>query len=80
MRRTSEEAAKWPSNYVAPDVVQVLTAWAASWVSADSPEWVVGIYASCELAQVARSAHMKANPGDYDYCIEPWVVEGSDRV
>ncbi len=70
-----EVAENW-DQFQAPATAQVLTAWVAQ-AGDDSPEWIVGLYVTIELAQQARSEHMEENPGEYDYCIEPWVIGGS---
>ena len=56
-----------------PSLCQVLTAWVRE---PDGPEFLLGLYDRIELAQAKRSAHDLVEQGKYDYCIEPWVIDG----
>jgi hypothetical protein len=56
-----------------PALCQVLTGWVKE---PDGSEFLIGIFDHIELAQVARTSHTLNNKVVYDYCIEPWVIEG----
>ena len=67
-----------PAKSPLPQAVQVLTAWLAQ-AGDEASEFLVGVYVDVLHAQYGRSTHQKANPGEYDYCIEPWIVEGTGK-
>jgi hypothetical protein len=58
-----------------PAMCQVLTGW-DKYSKDTSAEFLIGVFDDIELAQVARESHTLNNEVVYDYCIEPWVIEG----